>query len=110
MSTLAINDGQLFLVVLSLFWLALFILSRLFRWDAITYEQFKHSRIIWYWLDTFGVPKTRKVKLPSLYARRMDRRDLDRCRSSLFPLFAPVAENRGMQSSNLSVELTATRL
>ena len=59
-STFALNDGQLFVVVLSLFWFALFILSRVFRWDEITYEQFKDSRIMWYWLDTFGVPRTRE--------------------------------------------------
>jgi hypothetical protein len=58
-STLAMNDGQLFLVVLSLFWLALFILSRRLRWDERAYDQFKDSRVMWFWLDVFNVPKTR---------------------------------------------------
>jgi hypothetical protein len=59
-STFAMNDGQLFLVVLSLFWFALFILSRRLRWDERAYEQFKDSRIMWFWFDVFNIPKTRE--------------------------------------------------
>jgi hypothetical protein len=59
-SALAINTDKLVLVAFALLWFALFFLSRIFRWDEITYEQFKHSRTMWFWLDTFGVPKTRE--------------------------------------------------
>ena len=59
-SALAMNSDQIVLVVLAMFWLVLFIFSRRFRWDQRAYEQFKDSRIIWFWLDVFRVPKTRE--------------------------------------------------
>lgn len=52
------NSDKIALVVFAMFWFALFILSRRFRWDERAYEQFKDSRIIWFWLDVFNVPKT----------------------------------------------------
>jgi len=57
---LAMNSDQIVLVVLAMFWLVLFIFSRRFRWDQRAYEQFKDSRIIWFCLDVFRVPKTRE--------------------------------------------------
>ncbi len=54
------NSDQIVLVVLAMFWLVLFIFSRRFRWDQRAYKQFKDSRIIWFWLDVFRVPKTRE--------------------------------------------------
>ena len=53
------NSDQITLTVLAVFWFALFIISRRFRWDERAYEQFKDSRIIWFWLDVFNIPKTR---------------------------------------------------
>ena len=58
--TVAINTDKIVLVVFALFWFALFILSRRLRWDERAYEQFKDSRIMWFWFDVFGVPKTRQ--------------------------------------------------
>jgi hypothetical protein len=57
---LAMNGDKIALLVFAMFWFALFILSRRFRWDERSYEQFKDSRIIWFWLDLFSVPKTRE--------------------------------------------------
>jgi hypothetical protein len=54
-NALAMNTDKIVLVVFALFWFALFILSRSFRW-----EQFKDSRIMWFWFDVFSVPKTRE--------------------------------------------------
>jgi hypothetical protein len=48
------------LVVFALFWFALFILSRRLRWGERAYDQFKDSRIMWFWFDVFSVPKTRE--------------------------------------------------
>jgi hypothetical protein len=59
-SALALNADKITLVVLALLWFALFILSRRLRWDERAYEQFKDSRIMWFWFDVFGVPKTRQ--------------------------------------------------
>jgi hypothetical protein len=59
-SVLAINTDKVVLVVFALFWFALFVLSRTFHWDELAYEQFKDSRIMWFWLDFFGIPRTRK--------------------------------------------------
>jgi uncharacterized membrane protein YhaH (DUF805 family) len=59
-SAVAMNTDKIVLVVFALFWFALFILSRRFRWDERSYEQFKDWRIMWLWLDVFGVPKTRE--------------------------------------------------
>ena len=53
------NSDKITLTVLAVFWFALFIISRRFRWDERAYEQFKDSRIIWFWLDVFNIPKTR---------------------------------------------------
>jgi hypothetical protein len=44
------NTDKIVLVVFALFWFALFILSRRFRWDERAYEQFKDSRIMWFGL------------------------------------------------------------
>jgi hypothetical protein len=57
---LAMNADKIVLVVLALFWFMLFIVSRRFRWEERAYEQFKGSRIMWFWLDVFSVPKTRE--------------------------------------------------
>ena len=54
------NTDKIVLVVFALFWFALFIISRRFRWDERAYEQFKDSRIMWFWFDVFSVPKTRE--------------------------------------------------
>jgi hypothetical protein len=54
------NADKIVLAVFALFWFALFIVSRRFRWDERAYEQFKDSRIMWFWLDVFSVPKTRE--------------------------------------------------
>jgi len=54
------NADKMVLLVFALFWFALFIVSRRLRWDERAYEQFKDSRIIWFWLDVFSVPKTRE--------------------------------------------------
>ena len=59
-SALAMNADKIVLVVFALFWFALFIISRRFRWDQRAYGQFKDSRIMWFWLDVFSVPKTRE--------------------------------------------------
>ena len=59
-SALAVNANKIALVVLALLWFALFILSRRLRWDERAYEQFKDSRIMWFWFDVLGVPKTRQ--------------------------------------------------
>jgi len=54
------STDKIVLVVFVLFWFALFILSRRFRWDELAYEQFKDSRIMWFWLDALAIPKTRQ--------------------------------------------------
>lgn len=54
------NTDKIVLVVFALFWFALFIVSRRLRWDERAYEQFKDSRIMWFWFDVFIVPKTRE--------------------------------------------------
>jgi hypothetical protein len=60
-SVLAINNtDKIVLVAFASFWFVLFILSRTFRWDELAYQQFKDSRIMWFWLDFFGVQRTRK--------------------------------------------------
>jgi hypothetical protein len=59
-SALALNAHKITLAVLALLWFALFILSRRLRWDERAYEQFKDSRIMWFWFDVLGVPKTRQ--------------------------------------------------
>jgi hypothetical protein len=59
-SALGMNADKIALVVFALFWFALFILSRRLRWDERAYEQFKDSRIMWFWFDVFSVPKTRE--------------------------------------------------
>jgi hypothetical protein len=60
-SVLAITaTDRVVLIMFSLFWFALFILSRCFRWDELVYEQLKNSRVMWFWLDVFSVPKTRE--------------------------------------------------
>jgi hypothetical protein len=59
-SALAMNSDKIALVVFALFWFALFFLSRRLRWDERAYEQFKDSRIMWFWFDVFSVPKTRE--------------------------------------------------
>ena len=48
------------LVIFALVVFTLWILSRVFRWDELTYEQFKDSSIMWFWLDFFGIAKTRQ--------------------------------------------------
>jgi hypothetical protein len=57
---LGMNADKIALVVFVLFWFALFILSRRLRWDERAYEQFKDSRIMWFWFDVFSAPKTRE--------------------------------------------------
>ena len=59
-TALGMNADKIALVVFALFWFALFILSRRLRWDERAYEQFKDSRIMWFWFDVFSVPKTRE--------------------------------------------------
>jgi hypothetical protein len=60
MSALTMNTDRIVLVVFAVFWFALFILSRKLRWDERAYEQFKDSRMMWFWLDVFRVAKTRE--------------------------------------------------
>jgi hypothetical protein len=67
-SALAMNSDQIVLVVLAMFWLVLFSFSRRFRWDQRAHEQFKDSRIIWFWLDVFRVPNTRENYLRFSFA------------------------------------------
>jgi len=54
------NGDKIGLVVFAMLWFVLFILSRRFHWDELVYAQFKDSRVMWFWLDVFGVPKTRE--------------------------------------------------
>jgi hypothetical protein len=59
-SALTMTTDRIVLVMFALFWFALFVLSRRLRWDERAYEQFKDSRIMWFWLEVFRVPKTRE--------------------------------------------------
>src|SRR5437764_15148073 len=109
-SALAMNSDQIVLVVLAMFWLVLFIFSRRFRWDERTYEQFKDSRIIWFWLDVFSVPKTRENCLRFSFVCGLQCSCC--CQSSLLPLCVPVAERLMAmpdKPSNQSLEPTAGR-
>jgi hypothetical protein len=67
-SALWMNADKIALLVFALFWFALFILSRRLRWDERAYEQFKDSRIMWFWFDVFSVPKTRENCLRCQFA------------------------------------------
>jgi hypothetical protein len=51
---------KLLLVLFTLAWFALWLISRRFQWDELAYEQSKDSAIAWRWLDVFKIPKTRE--------------------------------------------------
>ena len=53
------NTEAVLLAVWSVFFISLFATSIWRGWAHDVYEKSKDSRWTWYWLDLFGVPRTR---------------------------------------------------